>query len=160
VLTIPCSIWTHLLGVHNHQRQHDDGARYATHASTEAELSLRHKGRPFVILQGISERIAEHKTTDCEASDCRPQRIHRTHTGVAVAVRTMRVQLTSLITLPDVNLREVALARNLHIIRGLDEVDPLQRAVGNCAGSATRFCAPCDLFALRVADRTYRWRSP
>ena len=67
----------------------------------------------------------------------------------------MRVKFTSFITPLDVDLREVALARDLYVIWGLDKVHSLQRAVWNYAGSTARLCAPCDLFPLRVTDCTY-----
>lgn len=111
--------------------------RVRADARAEAELRVRDERRPLVVLQPCAERVPEDEPAD----------------GVPVAVRAVRVELAARVARGHVDLREVADARDLDVVRRLDEVHALEGAVGDGARAAPALRAPRDLLALRVADR-------
>ena len=71
---------------------------------------------------------------------------------LTIAIRTVRVELAARVALGDVDLRQVADAGDLDVVRGLDEVRARDRAVGDEARAVAGLDAPRDLDALRVSD--------
>lgn len=115
-----------------------------TYASTEAELRVGHEVRPLMVLQAISEGVSVHQSTN----------------RVPIPIRAVRVELASIISLRDINLREVPDTSDLDIVGSLHEMDALQRAIRDGTRATTRLGAPSDLLTLGVSNRAHRRRRP
>jgi len=113
-------------------------------ASAEAKLRVRHVIRPLVVLQAIAKRISIHKPSN----------------RVPIPVCSMRVELPSIVSLRDVELRQVADASDLHVVRCLHEVYASQRVVRDDACAVARLQAPGDLFTLGITNAARRRRRP
>jgi len=105
-------------------------------ASAETELGVRDEARPFVVLQGVPESVAKDEAAN----------------RVAVTVGSMGIELSSLVLLGDVELGEVALASNLHVIGSLDEMYTLESTIGDGPCAAAGLGAPCNLITFGVAN--------
>lgn len=70
----------------------------------------------------------------------------------------MRIEFTSLIALRDVDLREVANAGDLDIVRSLDEMCASDGAVGDESRPVARLEAPSHLYTFSVANHGVRTR--
>lgn len=82
-------------------------------------------------------------------------------TRVAIAICTMRIELTSLVTLRHVDFGEVPLTGDLYVVWGLYKVDPAESTIGHGTGTTACLCTPCDLFTFGVAYRpNRRWGPP
>ena len=86
---------------------------FCTYARTEAELIVCDEGRPFVVLQVLNEGVAEDETAD----------------RVPVPIRSMRVELTTLVPVGDVHRREVTDTSHLDVLRRLDEVYTMKSTI-------------------------------
>lgn len=78
--------------------------------------------RPFVVLLHAAEGIAKDKPAD----------------RIAATSRAVRIQLTALVSIRNVELREIAKACHLNVVGGLEEVCALDGPIGyeTCAISA------------------------
>lgn len=79
-------------------------------------------------------------------------RKHEATTGVAHLVGSMRIQLTTTTRIREEHLFERARSTDLHIVRRLDKVHTLQRAVRNQTRAATRLGTVAHHLTLRLAD--------
>jgi len=105
-------------------------------ASTEAEFGVGNERGPFMILQIGTECVSIDQTTD----------------GVAVSVCSVGIELASGILLGNVDLGEVANARDLDVIGSLDEVNAFERSIGDGTSTAARFGAPSNLITFSVTN--------
>ena len=71
---------------------------------------------------------------------------------LTIAIRAVRVELATLVTLRDVQQRQVTHSSDLNIVGCLNEMGTRDRTIGNEARAVARLDAPGDLDALRVAD--------
>ena len=71
---------------------------------------------------------------------------------LTIAIRAVRVELAARVALGDVDLRQVADAGDLDVVRGLDKVRARDRAVGDEARAVALLDAPRDLYTLGVSD--------
>lgn len=101
--------------------------------NSEAVLGGTDEGRPLVLLNTV--------------------RVNETTDGVTVAIRTMRIQFTSLIAGCDVHRGEVSCTGDLRIVRCDEVVGAVNGAVGNRTRAVTGSGAPRYFNALRVTDR-------
>lgn len=72
----------------------------------------------------------------------------------------MGIELSSVITLGDVDLGKVTDTSNLNIVLGLDEMHALERSVRDDASSTARLGAPRNRLTLGVSDSTHVRGSP
>lgn len=80
-------------------------------------------------------------------------------TGVALAVSATVVELSSIVTLGDVDLGEVADTSDLDVFRSLDEVNALEGAIGHGASTTARLGAVGDGDAFHISNRAESGRS-
>jgi len=112
--------------------------------STEAELSIGDKARPFMVLLSIAKRVSKYQTAN----------------RISLAISTTIIQLPTLIPLGNIYLSKVTYACNLYIIGRFDEMHAFECAVGDCACPASGFSAPCYFFAFCVAYCSRGWWCP
>jgi hypothetical protein len=72
----------------------------------------------------------------------------------------MRIKLSTRITSGNINLCEIPNARNLDIIRRLDEMDSPQRSIRDRPGTTSTLRTPSHTHSLRITDRPNRRWSP
>lgn len=113
-----------------------------TDAGTEAELVFRDEACPLVVLSTRTKGVAVDESTD----------------WVSIAISTAVIQLSTGITLANVDLREIANTSDLHVVMSLHKVHASECAVRDDASASARFGAEGDGFALRVADGAVRSR--
>jgi len=92
-------------------------------ASTEAELRIGHEVRPLVELLELPESRGENKSTD----------------GVTDTSCSVGVELTSLITLGNVEGSQITSTGDLNKVGGLDEMGAVDGTVGNQTRSIALF---------------------
>lgn len=118
--------------------------RIGAGTSAHAELRSTDEAGPFGILQVGSESVAEDKTAN----------------GVAVTVRTVGIQFTTLVILLDIDLRQIAGTSDLDIVLGTDKMNTFEGTFRNDASASATLSAPSDFLPFSVADGADRRRCP
>lgn len=117
-------------------------------ASTDAELVVRHKVRPLA----DEERFAIGRRVSGGVED--------TSDRVTQIVGTVRIELSSIVTLGDQDAGEVTHTGHLNVVPRPDKVSTLDGAVRNETRSVSISGAVSDTLTLLLSDGTILGRSP
>lgn len=107
-----------------------------SNADSEADLAVGDVVHPLLVKDVLTGDVGGDVTTDWV-----------THVGSSV-----RVELTTVVTVDHVDLGEITVGHDLNVQRSLDEVDTSHGTVGDDSGVVSRLCAVRDSLSLDIAD--------
>lgn len=107
-----------------------------SNADSEADLTVGDVVHPLLVEDVLTGDVGGDVTTDWV-----------THVGSSV-----RVELTTVVTVNHVDLGEVTVGHDLNVQRSLDKVNTSHGTVGDDSGVVSRLCAVRDGLGLDIAD--------
>lgn len=95
----------------------------------------------------VSKRMRRSYSEACHGSSA-----HVRTYRVSIAISTVRIEFSSFVSSSDVHSGKVTSSSHLDIVRCLEPVGAVDRALRDRARAMSLSCAPCDFHSLAISD--------